>query len=47
VKPGDVAHALPGQWHGMGNTGKVPLKYLSIEGPQPVGGAFDKTVVAE
>jgi mannose-6-phosphate isomerase-like protein (cupin superfamily) len=47
VKAGDVAHALPGQWHGMGNTGTVPLKYLSIEGPQPVGGAFDKTTVAE
>ena len=47
VKAGDVAHALPGQWHGMGNTGKVPLKYFSVEGPQPVGGAFDKTVVAE
>jgi mannose-6-phosphate isomerase-like protein (cupin superfamily) len=47
VKAGDVAHALPGQWHGMGNTGKVPLKYFSIEGPQPVGGAFDRTVVAE
>jgi mannose-6-phosphate isomerase-like protein (cupin superfamily) len=47
VKAGDIAHALPGQWHGMGNTGKVPLKYLSIEGPQPVGGAFDKTTVAE
>ena len=47
VKAGDIAHALPGQWHGMGNTGKVRLKYLSIEGPQPVGGAFDKTTVAE
>ena len=47
VKAGDIAHALPGQWHGMGNTGKVPLKYLSIEGPQPVGWAFDKTTVAE
>ena len=47
VKAGDVAHALPGQWHGMGNTGKVPLKYFSIEGPQPLGGSFDKTTVAE
>ena len=47
VKAGDVAHALPGQWHGMGNTGKVPLKYFSVEGPQPLGGAFDKTTVLE
>ena len=47
VKAGDVAHALPGQWHGMGNTGKVPLKYLSIEGPQPMGGGFTPTIVAE
>ena len=47
VKAGDIAHALPGQWHGMGNTGKVPLKYFSVEGPQPVGGSFDKTTVAE
>jgi mannose-6-phosphate isomerase-like protein (cupin superfamily) len=47
VKAGDVAHALPGQWHGMGNTGSVPLKYFSVEGPQPLGGAFDRTVVAE
>jgi hypothetical protein len=31
----------------MGNTGKVALKYLSIEGPQPLGGKFDKTTVAE
>jgi mannose-6-phosphate isomerase-like protein (cupin superfamily) len=47
VKVGDICHALPGQWHGLGNTGSVRLKYISIEGPQPLGGGFDTTVVAE
>jgi mannose-6-phosphate isomerase-like protein (cupin superfamily) len=47
VKAGDICHALPGQWHGMGNTGSTRLKYLSVEGPQPLGGAFDTTVVCE
>jgi mannose-6-phosphate isomerase-like protein (cupin superfamily) len=47
VKAGDVCHSLPGQWHGMGNTGTTRLRYLSIEGPMPYGGAFDTTVVCE
>ena len=47
VKAGDVAHALPGQWHGMGNTGTTRLKYVSVEGPMPLGGAFDTTIVCE
>ena len=47
IKAGDVAHALPGQWHGMGNLGTTRLRYLSIEGPMPYGGAFDMSCVAE
>ena len=47
VKAGDICHALPGQWHGMGNTGTTRLKYISIEGPMPYGGAFDTTIVCE
>jgi mannose-6-phosphate isomerase-like protein (cupin superfamily) len=47
IKAGDLCHALPGQWHGMGNTGSVPLKYLSIEGPQPYGEEFDHNTVME
>ena len=47
VKAGDICHALPGQWHGLGNTGTERLKYISIEGPQPYGGAFDETCVLE
>jgi quercetin dioxygenase-like cupin family protein len=46
-RAGDICHALPGQWHGMGNTGTTRLKYISIEGPMPYGGAFDTTVVCE
>ena len=44
---GDICHSLPVQWHGMGNTGTTRLRYLSIEGPMPYGGAFDTTVVCE
>jgi len=47
VKAGDICHALPGQWHGMGNTGSTRLKYVSVEGPMPIGGAFDTTIVCE
>lgn len=47
IKAGDFCHALPGQWHGMGNTGTTRLRYFSIEGPMPYGGAFDFNCVAE
>ena len=47
VKAGDVCHSLPGEWHGMGNTGTVPLRYLSVEGPQPEAGARSETEVME
>jgi mannose-6-phosphate isomerase-like protein (cupin superfamily) len=33
VKTGMLLHAYPGEWHGLRNTGDVPLRYLSIEGP--------------
>jgi mannose-6-phosphate isomerase-like protein (cupin superfamily) len=33
VSSGMVCHAYPGEWHGLGNTGDVPLRYLSVEGP--------------
>jgi len=36
VKAGDMAHALPGEVHGVGNTGDVPLYYLVVEGPMPM-----------
>lgn len=29
VKAGDVCHSLPGQWHGMGNTGTTRLRYFT------------------
>jgi mannose-6-phosphate isomerase-like protein (cupin superfamily) len=29
-----ILHCYPWQWHGMGNTGSVPIRYISIEGPQ-------------
>ncbi len=33
VKAGMLCHSYPWQWHGMGNTGTTPLRYLSVEGP--------------
>jgi mannose-6-phosphate isomerase-like protein (cupin superfamily) len=33
VEAGLICHAYPGEWHGLGNTGDVPLRYLSFEGP--------------
>lgn len=33
VRPGMICHAYPWEWHGMGNTGDVPLRYISVEGP--------------
>ncbi len=36
VKAGDMAHSLPGETHGVGNTGNVPLRYLVVEGPMPL-----------
>ena len=33
VRAGMMCHAFPGEWHGLLNTGDVPLRYLSIEGP--------------
>src|SRR5258708_1664452 len=41
VKAGDICHALPGQWHGMGNMGTTRLKCISSEVPMPYGGALD------
>lgn len=34
IKAGMMAHAYPWEWHGMGNTGDRPLRYLSVEGPK-------------
>lgn len=36
VKAGDITHALPGEIHGMRNTGNTPLRYLVVEGPLPL-----------
>lgn len=36
VKAGDFAHSLPGETHGVGNTGNVPIRYLVVEGPMPL-----------
>ncbi|HXG35594.1 MAG TPA: cupin domain-containing protein [Dehalococcoidia bacterium] len=36
VKVGDIAHSLPGEIHGVGNPGNVPLRYLVVEGPMPL-----------
>ena len=33
IKAGDIVHALPGEDHGFLNTGKQPLRYLTVEGP--------------
>jgi mannose-6-phosphate isomerase-like protein (cupin superfamily) len=33
VKAGMICHSFPLQWHGLGNTGDVPLRYLVVEGP--------------
>jgi mannose-6-phosphate isomerase-like protein (cupin superfamily) len=33
VESGVICHAYPGEWHGLGNTGEKPLRYLSVEGP--------------
>jgi mannose-6-phosphate isomerase-like protein (cupin superfamily) len=35
IEAGMICHAYPGEWHGLGNTGDVPLRYLSVEGPFP------------
>jgi len=47
VRPGVICHGYPWEWHGMGNTGTSRLKYVSVEGPMPLGGAFDTTIVCE
>jgi mannose-6-phosphate isomerase-like protein (cupin superfamily) len=33
VKAGMICHSFPSEWHGLGNTGDVPLRYLAFEGP--------------
>ena len=33
IQSGMICHASPGEWHGLGNTGDRPLRYLLIEGP--------------
>jgi mannose-6-phosphate isomerase-like protein (cupin superfamily) len=33
IESGMICHAYPGEWHGLGNTGDVPLRYLLVEGP--------------
>jgi mannose-6-phosphate isomerase-like protein (cupin superfamily) len=33
VESGMICHAYPGEWHGLGNTGDGPLRYLLVEGP--------------
>jgi quercetin dioxygenase-like cupin family protein len=33
VKAGSICHSYPKEWHGLGNTGTEPLRYLSVEGP--------------
>jgi mannose-6-phosphate isomerase-like protein (cupin superfamily) len=35
VEAGMICHAFPQEWHGLGNTGTTPLRYLSVEGPFP------------
>jgi mannose-6-phosphate isomerase-like protein (cupin superfamily) len=37
IKPGFICSALPGEVHGARNTGNVPLRYLVVEGPLPLG----------
>jgi len=33
IKAGMIAHCYPMEWHGVGNTGSGPLRYISVEGP--------------
>jgi mannose-6-phosphate isomerase-like protein (cupin superfamily) len=33
IHGGMICHAYPWEWHGMGNTGSQPLRYISVEGP--------------
>jgi mannose-6-phosphate isomerase-like protein (cupin superfamily) len=33
IAAGMICHAFPGEWHGLGNTGTGPLRYINLEGP--------------
>jgi mannose-6-phosphate isomerase-like protein (cupin superfamily) len=34
IGPGVILHSYPWEWHGLGNTGDKPLRYISVEGPR-------------
>jgi len=40
-----ILHSYQWEWHGMGNTGEGPLRYISVEGPST--GRRDATELAE
>ncbi len=47
VKPGDVAVSVAEQLHGVKNTGDIPMRYFTVEGPIPRDGSRQGRVPAE
>ena len=39
LRPGSVAWAVDGEFHGLRNLGPDPVEYVTLSGPQPVEGA--------